>query len=162
MHTVSCAVCVLVALVVVLVLVDALIVALVLLLILVEMNMMVSGVVAIVGVYVLVLVAAILPVEWLVQRFGPLLVGVIGFGVFAVALVACAFADSLGLLLVFRGIQVAGVVVGLLVAFDILDVGLFAHGCWLWLGVVLVGMVAGLVLGGALIEVFDWCAIFVV
>jgi MFS family permease len=141
---------------------DASIVALALPPILAEMHTTVTGVAAIVGVYALVLAAAILPAERLVRRFGPSRIGAIGLALFAAASVACAAADSLTVLLVFRAVQAAGGAAGLLAAFDILDAGASAHGRRLWLGAALAGTAAGPALGGALTEALDWRAIFAV
>src|SRR5262245_33028664 len=126
------------------------------------MHTTVTGVAAIVGVYAFVLAVAILPAERLVRRFGPSAAGAVGLLVFAAASVGCAVADSLGVLLVFRGVQAAGAAAGLIAAFDILDAGASAHGRRLWLGAALAGTAAGPALGGALTELLDWRAIFAV
>ena len=131
---------------------DASIVALALPPILDEMNTTVTGVAAIVGVYALVLAAAILPAERLVRRYGPSATGAAGLLVFAAASLGCAVAPSLTPLLVFRGVQAAGGAAGLLAAFDILDAGASAHGRRLWLGAALAGTAAGPAIGGALTQ----------
>jgi MFS family permease len=141
---------------------DASIVALALPPILAEMHTSVTGVAAIVGVYALVLAAAILPAEQLVRRYGPSPVGAAGLAVFAAGSLACALAGSLTPLLVFRAIQAAGAAAGLLAAFDILDAGASSHGRRLWLGAALAGTAAGPALGGALTQALDWRAIFAV
>lgn len=141
---------------------DASIVALALPPILAEMHTTVTGVAAIVGVYAFVLAVAILPAERLVRRYGPSPAGAVGLLVFAAASVGCAVANTLGVLLVFRGLQAAGAAAGLIAAFDILDAGASAHGRRLWLGAALAGTAAGPALGGALTELLDWRAIFAV
>ena len=141
---------------------DASIVALALPPILAKMHTTVTGVAAIVGVYALVLAAAILPAERLVRRYGPSRTGAAGLALFAAASVACALAGALTPLLVFRALQAAGAAAGLLAAFDILDAGASAHGRRLWLGAALAGTAAGPALGGALTEALDWRAIFAV
>jgi MFS family permease len=141
---------------------DASIVALALPPILAQMHTTVTGVAAIVGVYALVLAAAILPAERLVRRFGPSRTGAAGLALFAAASVACALANSLTPLLVFRALQAAGGAAALLAAFDILDAGASAHGRRLWLGAALAGTATGPALGGALTEALDWRAIFAV
>src|SRR5690349_12215734 len=120
MESASRAARVLVAAAAALALADASIVALALPPILAEMHTTVTGVAAIVGVYALVLAAAILPAERLVRMYGPSRVGAVGLAVFAAASVGCAAAPSLPPLLVFRGVQAAGGAAGLLAAFDIL------------------------------------------
>jgi MFS family permease len=153
---------VLVAAVAGLALADASIVALALPPILVEMDTTITGVAAIVGVYALVLAAAILPAGAAVRRYGPGRAGAAGFALFAAASLACAAAPALAPLLAFRALQAAGGAVGLLAAFDVLGAGTSAHGRRLWLGAALAGTAAGPALGGALTEAFDWRAIFAV
>jgi MFS family permease len=145
-----------------LVLADASIVALALPPILAQMHTTVTGVAAVVGVYALVLAAAILPAERVVARYGPSRAGAAGLALFAAASIACAAASALTPLLVFRALQAAGGAVGLLAAFDILGAGASAHGRRLWLGAALAGTAAGPALGGALTEALDWRAIFAV
>ena len=81
---------------------------------------------------------------------------------FAAASVGCALAPNLWLMLVFRALQAAGAAAALLTAFEALEAGESPHGPPLWLGAALIGTAAGPAIGGALTEVFDWRAIFVV
>jgi MFS family permease len=137
---------------------DASIVALALPPILVEMDTTIAGVAAIVGVYALVLALAVIPAERLgAERAGPA-----GLGLFAAASVGCAVAGSLGLLLAFRALQAAGGAAALLAAFHVLHAGESRSGRRVWLGAAVAGTAAGPAIGGALTEVFDWRAIFVV
>ena len=137
---------------------DASIVALALPPILVEMDTTISGVAAIVGVYALVLALAILPAE----RLGAGRAGPAGLALFALASLGCAAAGSLGVLLAFRVLQALGGAAALLAAFGLLHAGESRAGRRLWLGAAVAGTAAGPAIGGALTEVFDWRAIFIV
>jgi MFS family permease len=145
----------LVAIAAALALADASIVALALPPLLVEFDTTITGVAAVVGVYALVLAAAILPA----RRMRP---GPIGLFVFAAASVGCAVAPSLWVLLVFRALQAAGAAHALLTAYAVLDAGESRSGRRLWLAAALVGTAAGPAIGGVLTELFDWRAIFAV
>lgn len=134
---------------------DASIVALALPPILTELHTTITGVAAIVGVYALVLAAAIWPAARL--RAGPW-----GFALFAAASLACGVAGSLALLLVLRALQAVGAALALLSAFAALDAGESRAGRRLWLGAALVGTAAGPAIGGVLTELFDWRSIFLV
>lgn len=145
----------LVAIAAALALADASIVALALPPLLVEFGTTITGVAAVVGVYALVLAAAILPA----RRIKP---GPLGLFVFAAASVGCAIAPSLWVLLVFRALQAAGAAAALLTAYAVLDAGESRAGRRLWLAAALVGTAAGPAVGGVLTELFDWRAIFAV
>ena len=141
---------------------DASVVTLALPELLVELDTTVEGVAAVIGVYTLVLVAALLPAEALARRLGPARVGAAGFALFAAASVACGAADSLGTLLVARGVQAAGGAAALVAAFSLLveHPERPAQARRLWLGAAVVSAAAGPALGGALTEAFSWEAIF--
>src|SRR4051812_24967600 len=134
---------------------DASIVALALPPILIEMDTTISGVAAIIGVYALVLAVSIWPAARV--RVGPW-----GFALFALASFGCGLSGSLEVLLVFRALQAVGGAAALIAAFVVLDVGSSRSGRRLWLGAALIGTAAGPALGGALTEVFDWRAIFII
>src|SRR4051794_13067880 len=134
---------------------DASIVALALPPILTEMDTTITGVAAIIGVYALVLAASIWPASRL--RAGPW-----GFALFALASLGCGIAGSLEVLLLFRALQAVGGAAALIAAFDVLDAGSSPSGRRLWIGAALIGTAAGPAIGGALTEVFDWRAIFIV
>ena len=134
---------------------DASIVALALPPILTEMHTTISGVAAIIGVYALVLAVAIWPASRL--RVGPW-----GFALFAIGSLGCGVAGSLPLLLFFRALSAVGGAAALISAFALLDAGESRSGRRLWLGAALIGTAAGPAIGGALTEVFDWRAIFLI
>ena len=87
---------------------DASIVTLGLPSILVELDATVEGVALVLGVYTAVLALALLPAAWLCRRFGDAYVGAAGFALFLVASLGCGASNSLGLLLVLRGVQALG------------------------------------------------------
>src|SRR5215204_4031744 len=97
---------------------DASVVTLALPPLLTELDTTVEGVAAVIGVYTLVLAAA-LPLAERVRRT----VGVAGFALFALAGVACGAAPSLGLLLVGRATQAAGGAAALVAGFDAIGAG---------------------------------------
>src|SRR4029453_18700625 len=91
---------------------DASIVTLGLPSILVELNATVEGVALVLGVYTAVLALALIPAAWLCRRYGDAHVGAAGFGLFLAASLGCGASDSLGLLLVLRGVQALGAAPG--------------------------------------------------
>ena len=144
---------------------DASIVTLALPELLTDLNTTVEGVAAVIGVYTVVLAAALLPVERLTRRYGAPVAGAVGFGLFAVACIGCAGADSLAVLLVARAMQAVGGATALIVAFILLaepdaakDRG-SARKLWLYAAVL--SAAVGPALGGALTEAFSWQAIFI-
>ncbi|MEA2481407.1 MAG: hypothetical protein QOJ07_3329, partial [Thermoleophilaceae bacterium] len=88
------------ALAVGLALADASVVVLALPPILSELHTTVQGVAAVIGVYTLVLAAALPAAEVLRRRSGTALVGMLGWSVFALTAIGCAVAKDLTLLLV--------------------------------------------------------------
>ncbi len=141
---------------------DASIVTLALPELLADFSTTVEGVAAVIGVYTVVLAAALIPAERLMRSFGPRTVGAVGFALFAVASLACGLAGSLTTLLIFRGLQAVGGAAGLVAAFALLTGkghdGLSARS--LWLGVAVLSAAIGPALGGALTQLFSWEAIF--
>ncbi len=139
---------------------DASIVTLGLPSILVELNATVEGVALVLGVYTAVLALALLPAAWLCRRFGDAHVGAAGLALFCAASLGCGASDSLGLLLVLRGVQAIGGAAGLVAAFELLDAGRPGAGRRMWVAASVFGIAVGPALGGALTQAFSWRAIF--
>ncbi len=139
---------------------DASIVTLGLPSILVELDATVEGVALVLGVYTAVLALALLPATWLCRRFGDAHVGAAGFALFLAASLGCGASNSLGLLLVLRGVQALGGAAGLVAAFALLDGGRPGAGRRMWVAASVFGIAIGPALGGALTQAFSWRAIF--
>ena len=139
---------------------DASIVTLGLPSILVELNATVEGVALVLGVYTAVLALALLPATRLCRRFGDAHVGAAGFALFLAASLGCGASNSLGLLLVLRGVQALGGAAGLVGAFALLDGGRPGAGRRMWVAASVFGIAIGPALGGALTQAFSWRAIF--
>jgi MFS family permease len=140
---------------------DASIVTLGLPSILVELDATVEGVALVLGVYTAVLAVALLPAAALCRRFGDARVGAAGFALFLAASLGCGASDSLGLLLVLRGVQALGGAAGLVAAFALLDGGRPGPGRRMWVAASVFGIAVGPALGGALTQAFSWRAIFI-
>ena len=151
---------------------DASIVTLALPELLVDLDTSVEGVAAVIGVYTVVLAAALLPVERVARRVGAPRVGAAGFLVFAIASIACAGADTLTALLVARGLQAASGAAALIATFTLLNgPGAGRPGAAdattpegarrLWLAAAVLSAAVGPALGGALTQAFSWPAIFI-
>jgi MFS family permease len=139
---------------------DASIVTLGLPSILVELNATVEGVALVLGVYTAVLALALLPAAWLCRRFCDAHVGAAGLALFCAASLGCGASDSLGLLLVLRGVQALGAAAGLVASFELLDAGRPGAGRRMWVAASVFGIAVGPALGGALTQAFSWRAIF--
>jgi MFS family permease len=139
---------------------DASIVTLGLPSILVELNATVEGVALVLGVYTAVLAVALLPAARLCRRYGDAHVGAAGLALFFAASLGCGASDSLGLLLVLRGVQALGGAAGLVACFELLDAGRPGTGRRMWVAASVFGIAVGPALGGALTQLFDWRAIF--
>jgi MFS family permease len=139
---------------------DASIVTLGLPSILVELNATVEGVALVLGVYTAVLALTLMPAAWLCRRYGDAHVGAAGLAVFFAASLGCGASNSLGLLLVLRGVQAVGAAGGLVAAFELLDAGKAGYGRRLWVAASVFGIAVGPALGGALTQAFSWRAIF--
>jgi MFS family permease len=139
---------------------DASIVTLGLPSILVELNATVEGVALVLGVYTAVLALALLPAAWLCRRYGDAHVGAAGLALFCAASLGCGASDSLGLLLVLRGVQAIGGAAGLVASFELLDAGRPGAGRRMWVAASVFGIAVGPALGGALTQLFSWRAIF--
>ena len=142
-----------------LVLADASIVTLALPDLLHELDTTVEGVAAVIGAYTFVLCVALLPAWRLAGSVGYRRLGTAGFVLFALASVACAQADTLGVLLAGRCVQAVGGAGGLLAAFALLHGGERPQRS-LWLSATVLSAAVGPALGGALTQAFDWRAIF--
>lgn len=144
---------------------DASIVTLALPELLTDLDTTVNGVAAVIWVYTLVIALALLAAPRAVDRFGVQVTGAAGFGLFAVACIACAGAGSLGVLLVGRALQAIGGAIALVVAFSLLAergaAGNQGSARKLWLGAAVLSAAVGPALGGALTEAFSWPAIFI-
>src|SRR3954447_15534372 len=126
-----------------------------------DLDTTVEGVAAVIGVYTVVLAAALLPLERAATAFSVRAIGAGGLALMAGASIACAGAADLTALLVGRGAQALGAAGGLIAAFAVLG-GDPERGGRLWLGAAVLGTAIGPALGGALTELFSWRAIFVV
>src|SRR5205085_2700849 len=139
---------------------DASIVTLALPEILRELDTTIEGVAAVIGLYTLVIAAALLPLERAASRTSVRAVGASGFVLLAVASAVCAAADSMPVLLVARAAQALGGAAGLATAFELLGGGR-GRGRDLWLGAAVFATAVGPAIGGALTQAFSWRAIFV-
>ena len=141
---------------------DASIVTLALPRLLSDLHATVEGVAAVIGVYTVVLAAALLPAERIRKHAGSARVGRGGLALFAAASAGCAAAGSLELLLALRALQALGAAATLVAAFDLLRAGdEHGPGRRLWTTAAVVGFASGPALGGLLTQLFDWRAIFV-
>lgn len=143
---------------------DASIVTLALPQLLRELDTTVEGVAAILGVYTVVLAAALVPVERVQRRVGAPRTAAGGLLVFGLASLVAGASDSLGVLLAARAVQAVGGAAALVAAFALLEPSGAAgeRGRRLWLGAAVLAAAIGPALGGALTEVFSWRAIFYV
>lgn len=130
---------------------------------LVELRTTIEGVAAVIGVYTVVLAAALVPAERLARRHGADRVAAGGLLVFAAGCLISGLAGSLGVLLVGRGVQALGGAAALVCGFALL-VGRVEPGQprRLWLGASVLAAAAGPALGGALTQLLSWEAIFLV
>ncbi len=140
---------------------DASVVTLALPELIVELDTTVEGVAAVLGVYTVVLAAALIPTERLRRRVGSARLGAAGFVVFAAAGLGCGLAGSLSALLLLRGLQALGAAAGLVCGFAFLTAGERDRER-LWTSAAVLGAAAGPAFGGFLAELFDWRAIFLV
>src|SRR4051794_21232934 len=110
---------------------DASVVALALPVLLRELDTTVEGVAAVLGVYVLVMALALLPIAALERRRGIAPVRTSGAVLFALASLGCALSNSLEVLLVFRGLQAVGAAAALLADFVLIDAGDRGRELWI-------------------------------
>jgi predicted MFS family arabinose efflux permease len=144
---------------------DASIVTLALPQLLTDLHTTVDGVAAVIGVYTIVLAASLIPAERMTRRYSAPAAGAVGFGLFAVACIGCAGADSLAVLLIARALQAVGGATALVVAFTMLAEpdarSTEGSARRLWLYAAVISAAAGPALGGALTQAFTWPAIFI-
>jgi len=142
---------------------DTAIVALALPPILRELDTDVAGVAAVLGVYAVVLAAALLPAERLGRVHGIRTLGLAGVALFGVGSLACGLADSIQPLLIARAVQALGGAALLVTAHASLvgEPGV-PHGLRLWRLAALLGTAAGPAIGGALTQALGWRSIFLV
>src|SRR4051812_46777852 len=124
-----------------------------------ELDTTVEGVAAVIGVYTLVVAAALIPAEMLRRRAGTATLGVAGFALFAAAGIGCGAANDLTILLVARAFQAAGASAALVAGFDAIGASR-AHPSRLWTAASVFGIAIGPALGGAITQLLDWRAIF--
>jgi MFS family permease len=127
-----------------------------------ELHTTVEGVASILGVYTVVLAAALIPAERLQRRVGAPRMATGGLALFAAASLVCGASGSLGLLLTGRAVQAIGGAAALVAAFALLEPQGAAgtRGRHLWLGAAVLAAAIGPALGGALTEAFSWRSIF--
>ena len=140
---------------------DASVVTLALPELIVQLDTTVEGVAAVLGVYTLVLAAALIPAERVRRLVGSTRLGAWGFILFAAAGAGCGLVDSLTPLLVLRGAQALGAAAGLVAGFAFLTAEERGRER-LWTAAAVLGAAVGPALGGILTELFDWRAIFLV
>jgi predicted MFS family arabinose efflux permease len=144
---------------------DTAIVALALPPILTEFDTGVAGVAAVLGVYAVVLGAALLPAEWLGRQWGIRALGLLGVALFGIGSLVCGLAEGIELLLVARAVQALGGAL-LLVTTHAILVGdrrrATGQTLTLWRQAALLGMAAGPAIGGALTQAFGWRSIFLI
>jgi len=99
---------------------DASVVTLALPPMLVDLDTTVEGVAAVIGVYTLVLAAALPLAARLRRRVSARALGAAGFATFALAGALCALPQELAAMLAFRALQAAGAAVGLVAGFALL------------------------------------------
>jgi len=136
---------------------DTAIVALALPPILLELDTDVAGVAAVLGVYAVVLAAALPAAEALRAHLGTRAVGLAGVALFTGGSLACGLADSLEPLLAARAVQALGGAGLLVTAYRVLSDG---GGAELWRLAALLGTAAGPAIGGALTQGLGWRSIF--
>jgi predicted MFS family arabinose efflux permease len=144
---------------------DTAIVALALPPILAELDTGVAGVAAVLGVYAVVLGAALLPAEWLGRLHGMRALGLAGVALFGLGSLVCGLAEDIELLLAGRAVRALGGAALLVTAHAVL-VGdrrtATGRTLALWRQAALLGTAAGPAIGGALTQAFGWRSIFLI
>ena len=115
--------------------------------------------------YTLALAALVLPLGAIGDRIGRRRVLVAGTALFAVAAAAASFAGDPGTLIAWRavmGVAAAMIMPGTLSTITAaLPATHVARGVAIWAGFASAAAIIGMVLAGALLEIFDWQSIFV-
>ena len=155
---------ILVAVVAGLALADSSVVALALPPIRVDLGASIYGLAAVIGVYVIVLGLALYPAAIVSRHLGAARTGAIGFAILGLASIGCAAADSIQMLLLFRGLQAIGGAAGVLAAFDLLDPGdeEGREERHLWIAAAVFGTAAGPAFGGLVTQLLSWKWVFAV
>ena len=141
---------------------DASVVVLALPPILTELDASVEGAAAVIGVYTLSLALALpLAARWV--RPNPALRGAGAMFLFAAASAGCGLAPDLELLTALRAVQGVAAAGVLVAAFDLLGAGSAEGGGGaVWVAAGILGAAVGPAFGGAMTELLDWRAIFLV
>jgi hypothetical protein len=141
---------------------DASVVVLALPPILTELDATVEGAAAVIGVYTLTLALG-LPLAARMTGAAPGPRGAGAMLLFAAASAGCGLAPDLGLLVALRAVQGLAAAGVLVAAFDLLGAGEGeSSGGRLWLAAGILGAAIGPAFGGAMTELLDWRAIFLV
>ena len=129
-----------------------------------ELDVSTANLVWVINAYVLPFASLILVAGTLGDRYGRRRVFLAGFGLFTIFSVGCALATSDEMLIVFRALQGVGAALLAPLSLSILvDAYPRARRAWaigIWATVAGFGFGGGPILGGLLIELFDWSAIF--
>ena len=129
-----------------------------------ELDVSTGNLVWVINAYVLPLASLILVAGTLGDRYGRRRVFLAGFGLFTIFSVGCALATSDDMLIVFRALQGVGAALlaplSLSILVDAYPPERRAWAIGIWATVAGFGFGGGPILGGLLIELFDWSAIF--
>ena len=116
--------------------------------------------------YVLTMIALVTPIGRMSDVVGRKIVYLAGFTVFTIGSAACALASSLPVLIAFRVIQAVGAAAiatnSVAVVTASMPAASLRAGLTVQSSVQALGLAAGPVIGGALVDVFGWRAIFFV
>jgi EmrB/QacA subfamily drug resistance transporter len=131
-----------------------------------SLNVSLSSIEWVINVYVLVFAVLLLTLGKLGDLFGRKKLFMIGLAIFTLASIGCSLAPNFVFLIIWRGIQAVGGAAMLPATLSLLNVEFGESGRGLALGVW--GAVAGAanalgpIIGGALVDTFDWRYIFII